>query len=107
MYRFCPVTGEPLRTVGDFRRYWCEVYESTAGGYLRVGSQYSDLLIPLEVGVLDKITKASPELLDDAFNRIRRIDYKTVSIVAFEQTLLGCYRQKDDYVVLYPDGSRS
>ena len=107
MYKFCPVTGEPLRTIGNFRQYWCEVFESTAGGYLRITDSHSDLLIPLQIGVVDRIKKASAELLDEAFNRIRRIDYKTVSIVAFEHTLLGCYRQQDDYQIVYPDGSRN
>jgi hypothetical protein len=94
MYKYCPVTGELLKEIGDFRRYWCNVYESAAGGYIRVVGQQSDLLIPLQIGVLDRIKKASPELLDEAFNRIRHVDYKTVSVVDFEHTLLGCYRQK-------------
>jgi hypothetical protein len=40
-----------------------------------------------------------------AVERIRRIDYKTVSIVDFEHTLRGCYDPRRTYTITYPDGS--
>ena len=44
------------------------------------------------------------ETLRAACSRIKRIDYKTVSIVFFEQTLLGIYEGAErEYRVVYPE----
>ena len=52
-------------------------------------------LLDLSPGVKEQLAIAEPPLLQLAVSRIRMIDYKTVSIVGFEQTLLGCYREAD------------
>jgi hypothetical protein len=114
MYEFCPEHGERLTEVGDFRQFWCSVYRCPARnccGYLEVGDPRSlPLLIQLDVGILAKLAAASPPLLKEAFGRIKRIDYKTASIVFFEHTLNGAFRKEAEYRVIYPgesDDSRS
>jgi len=39
--------------------------------------------------------EASEEIIDKAFSRIKHIDYRTISIIYFEQTLLGIYQNKE------------
>lgn len=45
----------------------------------------------LDLGVKDRLVDAESSLVELAVSRIRMIDYKTVSIVGFEQTLLGTF----------------
>jgi hypothetical protein len=52
-------------------------------------------LLDLGLGVKEKLVEASESEFKTAVSRIRTIDYKTVSIVGFEHTLLGCYREFD------------
>lgn len=59
----------------------------------------------LDLGVSKKILTADDALLRTAVERIRQIDYKTVSTVGFEHTLLGCYDPSRTYRIVYPDGS--
>lgn len=47
----------------------------------------------LDLGVKDRLVDAAPSLVELAVSRIRMIDYKTVSIVGFEQTLLGTFSE--------------
>jgi len=43
--------------------------------------------------------EASEEIIDRAFIRIKYIDYKTISILYFEQALLGFYQNKEYQMV--------
>lgn len=49
--------------------------------------------------------KADSTLITSAVERIRQIDFKTVSIVDFEQTISGTYDATRRYTITYPDGS--
>ena len=109
MYDFCPEHGERLLSIGDFTKFWCRVYRCPAPncpGYIEVSNpNWLPLLIRLDIGVLPKLEASSQPVIEEAFGRIKQIDYKTVSTVFFEHTLLGCYRKREEYRVLYPDGS--
>ena len=95
MFKFCPEHGQRLNS-HIFTDYWCTLHEcpvSTCPGYIHVGDpQWISPLLRLESGVLRAVKSASPRTLDVAFDRIKRIDYKTVSIVDFESTILGCFK---------------
>jgi hypothetical protein len=109
MYAFCPKHGERLISVGEFTKYWCVIYRCPAQncpGYIEVAdSRWPSTLIQLDIGVLARLEDASPAQLEEAFARIKRIDYKTVSSIFFEHTVLGSYRSRDEYRVIYRDGS--
>lgn len=108
MYEFCPEHGQRFCPIGDFTKYWCRVYRCPAPncpGYIEIGDPRAQLLIQLELGVLSKLEVASAAILDEAFGRIRSIDYKTVSIIYFEKTVLGSYRKGEEYRIVWPDGS--
>jgi hypothetical protein len=62
-------------------------------------------LLRLEPGTRYKIKEANEDLIKQAAERIRYIDYKTVSIIDFEHTLSGCFDSSRRYRVIYPDGS--
>ncbi len=62
-------------------------------------------LLKLQPDVFEMLSQAPQELIDLAFGRIRRIDYRTVSIMDFEQTLLGCFDPSRTYRIVSPDGS--
>jgi hypothetical protein len=52
-----------------------------------------------------KALTVSDDIIKTATERIVQIDFKTVSIVFFEQTISGNYDDKDRYRIIYPDGS--
>lgn len=93
MYEFCPEHGERLVPVGNFTKHWCHVYRCPAPncpGYIEVGSpRWLPVLIRLDIGVLPKLEAATPAVLEEAFGRIKWIDYKTISTIFFEKTVLG------------------
>ena len=100
MPRYCSHCGLELRRVGDFRSYWLTVYECPSEAPLHDFLEVGDVrwvfpLLDLGLGVKDRLTHAEVSLIKLAVSRIRTIDYKTVSIVGFEHTLLGCYRESD------------
>ena len=105
----CPHCGRELIEVGQFTQYWCTLYECSSGScpdYLLVADIRNVYpLQELQTGVKAKLFQADAELRQVAFSRIKHIDYKTVSIIFFEHTLLDCYRAESEYRVLYPDGS--
>lgn len=107
MTYYCPMTGEPLAEFPLPAKYWCRLLYSSRQAYLVVSdTKWGDSpLFPLQLGVFDKLREAQVELLDLAFRRIRRIDYRTVSITDFEHTLLHCFDPKNTYRIVYPDGS--
>ena len=93
MAKYCLHTGEELNEVGDFREHWCVIYRSTTSAYIQVhdAGKGDFPLIELQRGVFDKLMNASPELVTLAFGRLRPIDCRTISLLDFETTLLGCY----------------
>jgi len=96
MSRYCSHCGLELREFGDFRSHWITVYECPSElplhDFLEVGDpRWIFPLLDLNLGVKDRLTNADPSLVELAVSRIRMIDYKTVSIVGFEQTLLGTF----------------
>ncbi|WP_144900222.1 hypothetical protein [Luteimonas cucumeris] len=98
MPRHCSHCGLELREVGDFRSHWITVYECPSGlplhNFMEVGDpRWIFPLLDLSLGVKDRLANADPSLVELAVSRIRTIDYKTVSIVGFEQTLLGVYSE--------------
>ena len=104
---YCPETGEALAEHPLPAKYWSRLLYSSRHAYLLVLDDRWEPspLLRLQPGVFDKLREATPELLDVAFGRIRRIDYRTVSIMVFEHTLLGCYDPKASYRIVWPDGS--
>lgn len=89
-----------LREVADFRSHWITVYECPSEEVLDEFTEVGDPrwvfpLLDLSVGVKDRLVVAEQAVLSQVVSRIRMIDYKTVSIIAFEQTPLGCYREAD------------
>lgn len=108
---YCPECGDKLKEIRDLREFWAEAYRcrgQESQTFLKVIDQrwvYSPLA--LERGVAEAIEDADEETLRLAFSRIKRIDYKTISIVSFEYTLLGCYDPDREYRVVYPDGSEA
>ncbi len=109
MQYYCPITGEPLTDFPLPGKYWCRILYSSREAYLVVSdTKWGDSpLFPLQVGVFEKLREAPEELLDLAFQRILRIDYRTVSITGFEHTLLGCFNLKRMYRIVYGDGSET
>ena len=107
MTKYCVQTGEPLTEVGDFREHWCNVYRSSVAAYIEIADpgKADYPLITLQRGVIEKLESAAPALLALALSRLRPIDCRTISVLAFEYTLLGCYRADADYRIVYPDGS--
>ena len=98
MPRHCSHCGLELREVGDFRSHWITAYECPSGlplhDFLEAGDpRWTFPLLDLSLGVKDRLLSADPSLVALAASRIRMIDYKTVSIVGFEQTLLGVYSE--------------
>jgi hypothetical protein len=96
MPRHCSYCGLALREVDDFRSHWLTVYECPSGAPLHAFVEVGDArwvfpLLDLGAGVKDRLLGAAPSLVQLAVSRIRIIDYKTVSIVGFEQTLLGIH----------------
>lgn len=96
MSRYCSHCGLELREAGDFRRYWITVYQCPSTlplhDFLEVGDpRWIFPLLNLDLGVKDRLVDAESSLVELAVSRIRMIDYKTVSIVGFEHTLLGTF----------------
>ncbi len=98
MPKYCSNCGLELREVGDFRSHWITVYECPSDlplhDFMEVGDpRWVFPLLGLNLGVKERLVDADPSLIDIAVSRIKMIDYKTVSIVGFEQTLLGVYTE--------------
>ena len=106
MKYICPFCGNELLRLRMFPAHYSRVYrcshESNRNFLEVVGTLHSYPLQNLENGVAEILTEASEELIDKAFSRIKYIDYKTISIIYFEQTLLGIYQNKE-YQIVRPD----
>src|SRR5690606_35205220 len=100
MPRCCSYCGKTLQQARDLTHLWLTPYECTgsteAHHFLEVGdARWVYPLLELQVGVMARLKEADNSLLEIARSRIHSVDYKTVSIVGFEHTLLGCYREQD------------
>lgn len=107
---YCPNCGKELEVVRDVPKFWAQILRcpDTKEGFLFVdGEGWIFHLIPLDIGVLEKVEASSSAHLEMALDRIKRIDYKTISSLGFEHTLLDCYDPKRMYRVVYPDGSET
>jgi len=95
MTRYCPACGSHLNEVGDFRRFWFSVYVCSANPlheFLYIAdARWIYPLLNLQTGVLKALQSVNEATIELAVSRLKFIDYKTVSIVDFEHTLLGCY----------------
>jgi len=105
MNKYCQRCGSELEQVKLVAHLWIAFYKcpKACDTYLEVANpRWIFPLQALERGVLQKALTASDELLKVAAERIKFVDYKTVSIVFFEKTLLGIYRDEEEYKVVYP-----
>ncbi|CAN5896538.1 hypothetical protein BH11VER1_BH11VER1_02390 [soil metagenome] len=106
---FCYQCGSQLLLTRKFEKLWIDLFECPQAcepGYLYIYDK--KWIIPLQVlspGVPQRLKEISLEEAERSLNRLRQIDYKTISIVAFERTILGSYDPKKDYRIVYPDGS--
>ena len=67
---------------------WATVWRSSSYGYLEVvAAKYTYPLIPIGDDVLKKVEDLSLEVLDEAFTKLRFIDYQTSAIADFESAL--------------------
>ena len=100
MSRYCCHCGALLREFGDCRANWVSVFECTdrpnVHNFIWVAHTKWDFpLLELGLGVKEKLADSTESQVKLAVSRLRIVDYKTVSIVGFEHTLLGCYRASD------------
>ncbi len=109
MNSHCPDCGTDLKEIRDLRNLWLSPLKCPKcvnQFFLEVADpQWIYPLQRLEQGIGNKIKQAGEEILAEASKRIRRIDYKTVSIVDFEATLNGRFDENRSYRIVYPDGS--
>jgi len=95
----------------DLKKRWLRFLKCprcSAAYFLEVAdSKFIYPLQRLDTGAARKLKAAGEAEIDAAVTRIRRIDHKTVSIVEFEQTLLGSHNPERSYRVIYPDGSEA
>lgn len=109
MNTHCPDCGAKLEEPRDLRAHWLRLLKCprcVSGDFLEIGdARWIFPMQRLDLGVSKKILTADDALLRTAVERIRQIDYKTVSTVGFEHTLLGCYDPSRTYRIVYPDGS--
>jgi hypothetical protein len=100
MNRYCNHCGAVLRPVGDFASLWFTIFECSSGSefhdFMEVGDPRLVFpLLDLSLDVKRRLLESDSELVKLAASRIKMINYKTVSIVAFEQTISGSYREAD------------
>ena len=106
---FCPTCGGELRAIPYMAElWWAQPYRCARDEghtYINIlDERWVYPLLPLERGVAEAFESADEETLRAACGRIKRIDYKTVSIVFFERTLLGIYEGAErEYRVVYPE----
>jgi hypothetical protein len=93
MNDFCPDCGARFTEPRDFRTFWIRLLKCPScslGEFLEVGD--TRLIFPLqrlEPGLFRKILDADEALIRAAVERIRQVDFKSVSIVDFEATISG------------------
>ena len=87
-----------MQEVGDFGVLWFTVLQCTSSpqshAFIEIGDQRLIFpLLDLDRDVKRLLLESDEALVRLAASRIRRIDYKTVSIVGFEQTISGTYSE--------------
>lgn len=88
---YCQKCGGELEQLKFCAPLWVAFFKCNTCGqsYLQVADpRWIYPLLFLELGVLEKARAASDEQLEAAAAKIQTVDYKTVSIVGFEKTLL-------------------
>ena len=108
MSNYCQRCGSEMAQVKLLAHLWIAFYKCpmTTDAYLEIADpRWIYPLQILESGVLEKALVAWDELLELAAQRIKVIDYKTVSIIFFEKTLLGNYRAAEEYESARPKQS--
>jgi len=99
MKQFCPYCGNELLRLRMFHRHYSSLYRCSSESFRNfleiVGTHDHYPLLNLDNGVAEILVEAPEEIIDRAFIRIRYIDYKTISILYFEQTLLSIYQNKE------------
>lgn len=109
MNNHCPDCGAKLEELCDLRKYWLRLLKCpccVGGDFLEVAdARWIYPMLRLDLGVSNAIQDADDTLMKTAVQRIKTIDYKTVSIIGFEHTLLGCYDSSRYYKIVYSDGS--
>lgn len=107
MNEFCPDCGSRFKEARDLAKWWLQLRQcpKACGYFLEVADiRWIYPLQRLEPGVGQKLLNAPEDLIDEAISRIKRIDFKTMSIAFFEHTILGCYRPESEYEVRYRQG---
>jgi len=106
MKHFCPCCGNELLRLRKFDRHnanLCRCASESFRNFLEIVVTHCNYpLQNLENGVAEILMEASEEIIDRAFIRMKSIDYKTISIVDFEQTLLSIHQNKA-YPIPHPD----
>jgi hypothetical protein len=106
---YCSICGGRLVEIRDLSSHWAQAYRcstSNLHAFMKIiDARWIFPLVELQTGVADALERASEDTLRLAFSRIKQVDYRTVSLLFFEHTLLGCYDPAREYRVVYPDGS--
>lgn len=98
----CPDCGNNLYKSLDLSQWWIELLHCDNGcGYFLSVLDMRNIypLQRLDRGVGQILLKAEDSTIELAVKRIKRIDHKTISVVFFEHTLLGCYDVQREYEV--------
>ena len=98
MTKYCSHCGSELNEVGDFSELWFTVFECSSGStshdFIEIGDQRCVFpLLELDLGVKQCLLESDEGIVKLAASRIKRFDYKTVSIVGFEQTVTDTYHE--------------
>ncbi len=104
--KYCQDCGKELLALRFFQKYWATLYQCkncTSYGYyiLLADSRGNQELQKLELGVGPKLKTAKDKLIEEAFGKLRNIDYRTTSTTAFQHTILGCYNSEYDFEIIY------
>ncbi len=96
---YCPNCGKALREIAQLTKYWVTFYKCPTGpcsDYLSVDDPHDVYppLLQMDRRVIRALDAAPEAALEAAFAKIRRIDHKTVSIVAFEDAMVAAYNDQ-------------
>ncbi len=103
---YCPNCGSELKEVGDFSKFWFKAYKCKKSNDSFIEVMDMRWIYPLqnlEKGIIQTLETTDDATIEKAFSRIKRIDYKTISIAFFEKTILNIYDENEEYKVIYPE----
>jgi hypothetical protein len=99
MAKYCPECGQSLVESRVVPKYWTRILRCPSAGcgsYLEMTDmrwgEYG--LQRLQMGVPEKVDSATEDQLELALSRVSAIDYRTISIVGFEHTMLSFQDQR-------------